>query len=74
MMSPFLGSGLSAPPASGTGYGAPSAPVLTGDAYYPAPPLDYPEYPEYPTSTGTGTGSGPSATSTGEFLPPEIPQ
>ena len=42
--------------------------------YYPAPPVEYPEYPDYPTATGTGTGSGPSATSTGEFLPPEIPQ
>ena len=81
MMSPLMsgsgtgsGVGLSAPQASGTGYGAPSAPVLTGDSYYPAPPVEYPEYPEYPTATGTGTGSGPSATSTGEFLPPEIPQ
>ena len=35
---------------TGTGYGAPSAPVLTGSAYgVPSPaPVVYPEYPEYP--------------------------
>lgn len=64
------GAGLSAPSVSGTGYGAPSAPVLTGDSYYPAPPGDY---PEYPTATGTGSGTG-TGSSTGDFLPPEIPQ
>ena len=72
---------------TGTGYGSPSAPVLTGSAYgVPSPaPVVYPEYPEYPALVEYPEYPDPVeypeypdptavATATGiGFIPPEIP-